>query len=61
MTEITLLINIENAISPVQGNEKSTVYLEANIHPMLCVSHYHLFIFQKYTRLAGNLQSHSKE
>ena len=27
MTEITLIINVENAISPIQGNEKSTVYL----------------------------------
>lgn len=27
MTEITLIKSVENAISPVQGNEKSTVYL----------------------------------
>lgn len=36
MTEITLITNVENAVSPLQGNEKSTVYLQANVHPTLC-------------------------
>lgn len=48
MTEITLIMNVEKALSPVQGNEKLAAYLQANIHPTLRV-----FTFQKYPRLAG--------
>lgn len=56
MTEITLIMNVEKALSPVQGNEKLAAYLQANIHPTLRV-----FTFQKYPRLAGYLQNNSKE
>lgn len=34
---------------------------ECPSYVMLCASHYHLLIFQKYTRVAGHIQDHPKE